>query len=327
MVRCASSRVAGSTTFGYDRVGCSVFLNNRYQDPTTGVFISVDPLVAKTGEPYLYGSGNPTTLSDPEALCAGREGTAQSCGVDHNGRGLSRGRVHYVPAGIHGLNERGAIEYTATFMARQGYDEPLRQVAQPVPPLGGRRIDLVFLKAGNAATIVEVKAGAPRQGGHVGVIMEAAKDALILNEVLKDERANGALVDEAQWHFWPGEGGRMASARSVLLSTMSGGDTWVHFPTAAADEAQRDQRLLDSAVRHETRTVSLGAQIGTPVNVPQLTQNQGAGPSAVLTAAVPNDASSLSSYQPWAASVVAASVGNAGPSAPRGCGPKCGAAL
>ena len=44
------------------------YLNNRYHDPTTGVFLSVDPLVSKTGESYLYASGNPTTLSDPDGL-------------------------------------------------------------------------------------------------------------------------------------------------------------------------------------------------------------------------------------------------------------------
>ena len=47
----------------------SNYLNNRYQDPTTGVFLSVDPLVATTGTPYLYGNGNPTTFSDPTGLC------------------------------------------------------------------------------------------------------------------------------------------------------------------------------------------------------------------------------------------------------------------
>jgi RHS repeat-associated protein len=56
-------------TGGYDsRPGC-LFLNNRYHDPTLGVFISVDPLVAATGEAYIYASGNPTTLSDPTGLC------------------------------------------------------------------------------------------------------------------------------------------------------------------------------------------------------------------------------------------------------------------
>jgi hypothetical protein len=44
------------------------YLNNRYYDPSIGEFISVDPLVAKTGDPYLYANGNPTTLSDPNGL-------------------------------------------------------------------------------------------------------------------------------------------------------------------------------------------------------------------------------------------------------------------
>ena len=50
---------------------CSGYLNNRYYDPQLGVFLSVDPLVATTGDPYLYGNGNPTTLSDPTGLDPG----------------------------------------------------------------------------------------------------------------------------------------------------------------------------------------------------------------------------------------------------------------
>ena len=46
------------------------YLNNRYYDPQTGEFLSVDPLVASTGDPYIYADGNPTTLSDPAGLCA-----------------------------------------------------------------------------------------------------------------------------------------------------------------------------------------------------------------------------------------------------------------
>ena len=51
-----------------------VFLNNRHYDPTTGVFISVDPLVTTTGEPYIYGAANPIYYSDPtgETPCAFR---------------------------------------------------------------------------------------------------------------------------------------------------------------------------------------------------------------------------------------------------------------
>ena len=47
-----------------------MFLSNRYHDHQLGVFISVDPLVTTTGEPYIYGAANPITYSDPSGLCA-----------------------------------------------------------------------------------------------------------------------------------------------------------------------------------------------------------------------------------------------------------------
>jgi RHS repeat-associated protein len=55
------------------------YLNNRYYDPALANFISVDPLVAKTGQPYLYADGNPTTFSDPTGLEKGANGEEYSC--------------------------------------------------------------------------------------------------------------------------------------------------------------------------------------------------------------------------------------------------------
>lgn len=95
MARCRRSTVAATTTWSPDRVGCSVFLNNRYQDPTLGTFLSVDPLVSTTGDPYLYANGNPSTFSDPSGLCPtfgvsadGKHGGSYDdgkgpCGVKH----------------------------------------------------------------------------------------------------------------------------------------------------------------------------------------------------------------------------------------------------
>lgn len=45
-----------------------IYLNNRYYDSTLGAFISVDPLVRVTGQPYTYANANPATLSDPNGL-------------------------------------------------------------------------------------------------------------------------------------------------------------------------------------------------------------------------------------------------------------------
>ena len=80
MARCRRSRVPAAMTWAPVRVGCSVFLNNRYHDPVLGAFVSVDPLVGKTGHPYLYGDGNPSTLSDPDGLCSRQASINNRCG-------------------------------------------------------------------------------------------------------------------------------------------------------------------------------------------------------------------------------------------------------
>ena len=56
-----------------------MFLNNRYHDPQLGHFISVDPLVAKTGQPYLYANGTPATLTDPSGLDPGWAHDSNPC--------------------------------------------------------------------------------------------------------------------------------------------------------------------------------------------------------------------------------------------------------
>lgn len=51
-----------------DRLQSLDCLDNRHYDPTTGTFLSVDPLVTKTMQPYIYGAANPVTFSDPSGL-------------------------------------------------------------------------------------------------------------------------------------------------------------------------------------------------------------------------------------------------------------------
>ena len=57
------------TPFGYaggytDPTGL-LYLINRYYDPSTGQFLSVDPDVSETGEPYSYADGDPVNGTDP----------------------------------------------------------------------------------------------------------------------------------------------------------------------------------------------------------------------------------------------------------------------
>jgi RHS repeat-associated protein len=72
----------------HDTATSLTYLNNRYHDPQLGMFISVDPLVTATGEPYIYASAKPTTLSDPTGLEPGCSATASTrqvaiCAASH----------------------------------------------------------------------------------------------------------------------------------------------------------------------------------------------------------------------------------------------------
>jgi uncharacterized protein RhaS with RHS repeats len=48
-------------------------LVHRYYDPTTGQFLSVDPLVDATGTPYAYADDDPVNSTDPTGLGGGGE--------------------------------------------------------------------------------------------------------------------------------------------------------------------------------------------------------------------------------------------------------------
>ena len=61
--------LTSATPFGYaggyiDPTGL-IYLINRYYDPQTGQFTSVDPAVAQTSQPYAYADGNPVSNNDP----------------------------------------------------------------------------------------------------------------------------------------------------------------------------------------------------------------------------------------------------------------------
>ncbi|MCL4449088.1 MAG: RHS repeat-associated core domain-containing protein [Actinobacteria bacterium] len=67
-----SGGVSSITPFSYaggytDPTGL-IYLIHRYYDSVTGQFTSVDPLVAISGQPYVYAGGDPVNGSDPSGL-------------------------------------------------------------------------------------------------------------------------------------------------------------------------------------------------------------------------------------------------------------------
>ncbi|HEV7759898.1 MAG TPA: RHS repeat-associated core domain-containing protein, partial [Acidimicrobiales bacterium] len=82
------------------------YLNARYYDPETAVFLSPDPLYdpgrPQTINPYAYGLGNPTTMSDPSGLCAAIDGLCPARWKDPYAEAI---------ASTHGGTERSAAAH------------------------------------------------------------------------------------------------------------------------------------------------------------------------------------------------------------------------
>jgi len=67
---------SATTPFGYagqytDAETGLQYLRARYYDPATQQFLSVDPLVGATKQPYAYAAADPLNMVDPSGLCTG----------------------------------------------------------------------------------------------------------------------------------------------------------------------------------------------------------------------------------------------------------------
>jgi RHS repeat-associated protein len=67
---------------GYTDPTGSLYLINRYYDPTTGQFISVDPDLVQSSEPYSYGRDNPVSASDPTGMLPSSGGNMNNSQIE-----------------------------------------------------------------------------------------------------------------------------------------------------------------------------------------------------------------------------------------------------
>ena len=82
--RTSSARELGRGACDLASTGSSV---HRYYDPVTAQFVSVDPLVQSTGQPYTYAGSDPVNGVDPAGLCPWGLGWACNVGnflTDHS---------------------------------------------------------------------------------------------------------------------------------------------------------------------------------------------------------------------------------------------------
>jgi RHS repeat-associated protein len=75
----SNSNVSSYTPFGYAGgytvAAGLIYLLHRWYDPSSAQFISVDPMLAVTQEPYSYVGGDPMNAVDPSGMCVGLDET------------------------------------------------------------------------------------------------------------------------------------------------------------------------------------------------------------------------------------------------------------
>jgi hypothetical protein len=118
----------------------AITLVGRYYDPSTGQFITVDPLVDQTGQPYAYTAGDPVNASDPNGMPAISYAAAERCMATASCRNaaypwdaLAQGASHL---GTWISNNRGqALEFLASGIC---------VAATPIVCLGALTVALVY---------------------------------------------------------------------------------------------------------------------------------------------------------------------------------------
>jgi RHS repeat-associated protein len=69
---------------GYTDATGLIYLINRYYDPATGQFLSVDPDVAATGAPYAFANSDPVNGADSDGLLPTCDYVPTACGLNQN---------------------------------------------------------------------------------------------------------------------------------------------------------------------------------------------------------------------------------------------------
>jgi RHS repeat-associated protein len=144
-----------------------VYLTNRYYDPMTGQFLTVDPLVDKTDQAYAYADDNPVVSTDLLGLSCGLFSVGD-CLQDAIGYGTHEIEEH--AGGIAAATSTAAIVLSFT-----GVGEPLVPILEGVSAVTGSLGSGKDLAEGNYATAVLDFGGAALGAGGFSLGQLAAR--------------------------------------------------------------------------------------------------------------------------------------------------------
>lgn len=142
-----------------------IYLRARYYDPTTGIFLTVDPALATTGQPYLYAGDNPANRIDPSGLTWWNPGTWTA--------------YTWLNIGI-------AVALAATLVLTVGLDAPAVGAAEAAL-IAAEDAAVVGSGAAAGAATAEAAAGAEAEGAYLesGLFRGVPRDSPAYDEALK----------------------------------------------------------------------------------------------------------------------------------------------
>jgi hypothetical protein len=189
---------------------CSI---NRYYDPSTNQFLSVDPKVQETNEAYVFAAGNPFNLTDPLGLKGCRWWNIV-CGVKKHWHGIAQ-TVTVVASGIG----------SAACIAATG-----GLCAIALPEIGAATASATYLEGGGKHTMNGL-ASAAGEGTVVGTAAAvcvfacpsfglAAALAVVVNA------GSGALQGAFDYSRSPGNHSTNGYLRSVGNGAIQGAVPW-----------------------------------------------------------------------------------------------------
>jgi RHS repeat-associated protein len=100
-----------STSCSTNQLDGLIYMDHRFLDPLSGQFLSVDPLVAQTGQPYSFANDDPVNESDPSGLAGDCSETPSEPGAPGGGGAAGSGQNAELARNIAG---HAAIHFTGT---------------------------------------------------------------------------------------------------------------------------------------------------------------------------------------------------------------------
>ena len=148
-----SGGLSSITPFGYaggytDPTGL-IYLINRYYDPSTGQFLSVDPLVGITDQPYQYVGGDPLNFIDPLGLCL--SGFGWACEAVHAVTHFARKHWRGIAQGAAIV--AGAVAAAGCIAATAGVCAGVVGTVLTVGGIGGLTGDAVYSVSGDPLSL------------------------------------------------------------------------------------------------------------------------------------------------------------------------------